>query len=465
MQLTDLESEQRVLSAMLHSDNACAEAISVLEELDFTDEFNKQVFSLSKNLYGRNVMPTLVEVMKQGLETKLIVGMESAGKLKEISAHYIDDSNINYWVNKVKVKSKVREMDAMLTKYKRSLDTSSDSEAENIMLQASNEFANLSLEDAKEDIQNPEEVAKLGYQLVVEKMESYRKHANENPYAAPLLDGCPTGLPSLDAITQGYKPGDLILLTAKTGDGKTSFALNTIDAVAVKEKSPVLYINTEMSQKQIALRWGAILSGVQHDKIRSGGITNDELSLIGDAYAKLQESQFYPVTIPNLTPAKQQALARKAKIRKNVELIILDYVGRLELHDPKRQEWQILKEVVRTQKMLAQNLQVACLVLAQLNPDGTIQGAKQIANECDLVLKLLPLTQEEIDDIQVKQGIVYDNINYKLEIVKNRDGQAGGSVPLFFNKETQQMRQSLVVKRVTPGAKSDFSDIAKEVKE
>jgi replicative DNA helicase len=136
----------------------------------------------------------------------------------------------------------------------------------------------------------------------------------------------------------------------------------------------------------------------------------------------------------------------------------------MELHDPKRQDWQILKEVLKTQKMLAQNLQVACLVLSQLNPDGTLQGAKQMANDCDLILKLIPINQEEIDDIQTSQGVVYDNINYKLEIVKNRDDASGSSIPMFYDKETQRMRQSLVTKRVTPGAKDDWSDIARKEK-
>jgi len=464
VQLTDLESEQRVLSAMMHSDDACAEAITILDELDFTDLFHAQVFSLSRTIYIKNIRPTIAELLKQGLDTGLVVGMESMERLKKISEHYIDDDNINFWVSKVKTKSKVRQMDEMLTKYKQSLETAIDADAENIILQASNEFSTLSLTDANEDIQEPGEVAKLGYNLVVEKMEAYRKHKNENPYGPPLLDGVPTGIPSLDVITMGYKPGDLILLGAKTGHGKTAFALNTVNAVAVNNNSPVLYINTEMSKKQIALRWGSILSGIKHDKIRSGGITNEELIQIGNAYAKLEQSQFYPATIPNLTPAKQQSLARKAKIRKNVELIILDYVGRMETYDPKRQEWQVLKEIVRAQKILAQNLQLACLVLVQLNPDGSIQGAKQIANDCDMILKLIPIDQEEIKDIQARQGVIYDHINYKLEIEKNRDGQAGGSIPIWFDKETQQVSQALVTKKVTPGAQSDFSDIGKEVK-
>lgn len=464
MQLKDLESEQRVLSSMLHSDDACAEAITALSEPDFTDPFHAQVFSLVKTLYTKNIRPTLAEIIKQGMETQLIVGIESVERLKDISAHYIDDGNIGYWVGKVKTKSKVRQMDLMLTKYKKSLEISSDADAENIILQASNDFASISLTDANEDIQNPAEVAKLGYDLVVEKMEAYRKHKSENPYGPPLLDGVPTGLDSLDAVTLGYKPGDLIVLGAKTGDGKTSFALNTVDAVAVRDKKPVLYVNTEMSRKQIALRWGSILSGIPHDKIRSGGITNGELIEIGNAYGKLELSQFYPVSVPNLTPAKMQSLARKAKIRKNIELIILDYVGRMEIRDPRLQEWQVLYDIVKTQKQLAQNLDVACIVLVQLNEqDNSIQGAKRIKNECDLMLKLMPINQEEINDIEERQGVSYENMNYKLVIEKNRDGMAGGSIPIWFDKATQRISQAKVITRGLKPRKDDvWSDMERK---
>ncbi len=445
--LIDTEAEQRVITSMLNSDNACADAITELEEKDFSDPFNLKVFSSITSLYVKNVKPTLSEVLKEGLQSQLIAKKQDIDRLTQATSQYIDDENIGYWIQQVKTKSKIRIMNAMLDKYKETIATAKDSEATEIISNASDDFSSLSILSADEKIQEPGEVAKLGYDLVVQKMEKYREEKSRNPYGALILDGVPTGIDTLDTITLGYKPGELIILAAKTGDGKTSFALNTVDAVSVKAKQPTLYINTEMSKQQIALRWGCILSGVDHDKIRNGAITNEELSLIAEAYRKLTESQFYPVSIPNLTPSKLYSVAKKAKLRKNVQLIITDYVGRIDTFDPRLQEWQVLYNVVKAQKQMAQNLECACMVLIQLNPDETLQGAKRMENESDLMLKLLPVSEDEVKAYEQEKGIMYENWNYKLEIKKNRDGVAGNSIPLFFNKPTQKITQAVRISK------------------
>ena len=440
MNSIDVESEYRVLSGMLHSEQACADAIISLKEDDFTQDFNQKIFGIIYSLYTNSVRPTLVEVIKHGMQSKLLTGARDTQTLSEISSYYIDDSNIGYWTELLKTKTKVRKMESLLRKYNASLQNLKDTEAERLLLDASNDFAALSLETSKEVIQDPDQVAKLGYELVSAKMERYREIRNANPYGADtiVLDGVPTGIYTLDAFTLGYKPGDLIVVAAKTGDGKTSFALNAVEAASVIGDSATLYINTEMSHEQIALRWGSILSGIEHDKIRNGSITNEELSIIANAYARLENSKFYPVTVPNLDAAKLQSLARIAKLKKNAKLIILDYIGRMDTSDPKIPEWKVLYNTVKTMKQMAQNLEVAVLVLCQLTYEGFIQGSKQIKNECDLMLELKPLGPEELEDLKPQ----YDAVNYKLVVVKNRDGRAGDSIPLNFDKATQRIRQS-----------------------
>lgn len=465
VKLTDLEAEQRVISGMMFSDDACAEAITLLAEKDFSDSFHLAVFSTVSSLYVRNVKPTLAEVLKEGLKTGLITGQQSVNRLRDAADHFIDDENIGYWVQQVKVKSKMRYMEQMLKKYHKELEAAKDSEAEELLNKASEEFSSLSIIAVDEDIQEPGEIAKLGYDLVVEKMERYRKAKDANPYGALILDGTPTGIERLDQITLGYKPGDLIILGAQTGHGKTAFALNTAYATSVKDNQPCLYINTEMSRNQIALRWGCTLSGIDHDKIRHGAITNEELTSIGQAYAQLTESGVYTAYIPNLTPAKLTSIARRAKIRKDVQLIIIDYIGRMETADPKLQEWQVLHNIIRAQKQLAQNLECAVMCLVQLNPDGSIQGAKKIMNECDLMLKLIPVPEETVKEVAREKGIAYENWNYDLAIEKNRDGQSGNRIPIWFNMPIQRITQAASIE--PPRKKSymgQWSDIGREVK-
>lgn len=443
VKLTDIEAEQRTISGMLHSETACIVAITDLDERDFSDPFNLKIFSTITSLYKANVKPTLVEVIKEGLQNKIINNVEDSDKLAVMSSQYIDDENISYWVNKVKSKSKIRQFDAMMKKYQASLIASNDAEATELINRASEEFASLSILSAEEIIQEPVEVAKVGLDTVINKMEKYREMKDQNPDGGIILDGVPTGIGTLDHLTLGFKPGDLIIFGAQTGHGKTAFALNVSDAVAVKAREPILYINTEMSKEQISLRWGAMLSGVDGDKIKHGAITNEELSIITNAYAELEQSGFYPISTPNLTPAKLLTISRIAKMRKNVKLIILDYVGRMETTGTELQEWQMLYNIIKAQKQTAQNLGLAIMVLVQLNPDGTIQGAKKMKNECDLMLRFKPVPPEEVEEYQQAKGIVYEHWNYVLEIDKNRDGASGNRIPISYDMQTQRIRQAV----------------------
>jgi len=188
------------------------------------------------------------------------------------------------------------------------------------------------------------------------------------------------------------------------------------------------------------LRWGSILSGIEHERIRSGDINETELSIILEGYSRLRESGFYSYPCPNLTPEKTISIARKFKAQKNIDMMIVDYVGRMDKIDPKMQEWQMLEQIVKTLKMLAQNLNIVVMCLVQLNPDGSLQGAKRMKNESDLMLKLTPIPREELEENEELKK--YSNPNYYIHIDKNRDGRSGVRIPITFDLQKQIMKDA-----------------------
>ena len=169
-----------------------------------------------------------------------------------------------------------------------------------------------------------------------------------------------------------------------------------------------------MSKEQIARRWGSILSSVALYQLQSGSLTNEQQETVVQAYSRLKKSGFYSYSIPNLTPQKLDVLARKHKLQQDIKLVILDYVGRMEKILPDMSEWQVLEQIIKSMKLLAQNLQVACLVLVQLNPDGTLQGAKRMENECDLMLKLIPVPEDGQKKIEERLKKLYEEFNYRI---------------------------------------------------
>ncbi|MDD2586675.1 MAG: DnaB-like helicase C-terminal domain-containing protein [Syntrophomonadaceae bacterium] len=442
--LFDLESERRVLSSMLHSEDACIESYHSLLASDFYAPRHATVFELTCSLFEREIRPTYVELLKEGHTLGVFTNPRDIEELKYIAEQYIDDENIKYWIQKVKDKSKLRKFIDFLKGSFQIIEEEPDADVEQILMAAEEKLTNLTALEIDDHIDTPEELAKTGYDEVERRFRRFMEIKEIHKGVLPL-DGLTTGFDNLNHLTLGYKPGDLIILGAQTGHGKTAFALHTAKAIAVEHRKNILYLNTEMSREQIALRWGAILSGIEHDRIRTGDITNTELSIILNGYSRLSESGFYSYPCPNLTPEKTISIARKFKTQKQIDMMIIDYVGRMEKQDPKLQEWQILEQIVKTQKLLAQNLKIAVMCLVQLNPDGSLQGAKRMKNECDLMLKMSPIPREELEDNEDLKK--YLNPNYYIYVDKNRDGRSGVRIPITFDLQKQSMKDA---ERVAP---------------
>lgn len=449
--LIDTEAERRVISAMLNSETSCVEIMTNIGEDDFYNPLNRNTFLLAKSLYTTGIKPTFIEVIKEGHKLGFIETPQQTAEIKDIAQSYIDDENTPYWINQVRNASKGRKAQRLIRQCAEQIQRS-DVDVNNFVRQTGSDFMALAMDTETERIDTGKDIAELGIKLVSDNVEKWRKIQEEARMFGQLpMEGVPTGFPKLDNLTLGYKPGDLIILGAQTGHGKTAFAINTAMAVCVDAKKPILYVNTEMSNKQIAYRWGTILSQIPLQRLRTGSLTNGELSQVKNTYSMLTESGFYTAYMPNLTPDKLQTLARKAKLQYGIELLILDYVGRMEKSDPRLQEWQVLSQIVKTQKIMAQNLDMACMVLVQLNEDGSLQGAKQMKNESDLMLKLLPMcadlkNTEELEQAQqkyqYKYGKYYEAFNYRLWIDKSRDSESGISIPLVFDMERQCIREA-----------------------
>lgn len=456
MDFIDHEAERRTLSAMMNSEIACIEAIDKLRDNQFSDKLNRQVYMLISDLFIRGSKPSYIEVVREGHTLGLIEDIKDTESIKFIAESYINDGNIGYWISKVINASKAREAQSLLRKYSSQL-SEGRTDIQQFITEASSDFFTLAMDTGTKKVDTPQELADLGIKLVNERVEKYRQLQEEAKSLGQVpLEGVPTGLHTLDRMTLGMKPGDLIILGAQTGHGKTAFAMNVARAACVENRNNLLYINTEMSREQIARRWGAILSGESLYQIQSGSLTDEQRETVIQAYNRLRKSGFYPCSIPNLTPQKLDVLARKEKIQRDIKLVVLDYVGRMEKILPDMAEWQVLEQVIKSMKLLAQNLKIAAMVLVQLNIDGTLQGAKRMENECDLLLKMMPIKDDGQMKIEEKLHKRFERFNYRIFVQKARDAESGVTIPLIFDKTKQQIREAKEMK-------NGWEDIATEV--
>ncbi|HOK53170.1 MAG TPA: DnaB-like helicase C-terminal domain-containing protein [Armatimonadota bacterium] len=432
MSFSDTESERMVIAAIMGSDVACIEAFTQLDMDDFEDPLCREMFGIAHSIYARGISLSYPVFLKEAAMLD-VVDLAKVHRMKEIVTLDPGDERAEYWVERVKKTSKARKAEKSLRLAVARLKSSDVAETDEVINDLVEALARI---ESQNDggIDAPDDIAAA---LEKDIAESIRRFEAAQAGEGPVLEGVSTGLKKLDSITLGYKAGDLIILAAQTGHGKTAFALHTARCVAIQQNVPTLYVNTEMGRKQINQRLCAGLSGVPVFDIRQGNLRGSSAEKVNKAIKAIKNSGFFHAYEPHLTPSRCVMLARKARIQHGIRFLIIDYIGRMEKYDPKQQEWQVLEQIAKSMKLLAQELDMPVLVLAQLNEDGSLQGAKRIKNECDLLLKLLPLSEEE------KKGKFadYPAANYRVYVDKNRDGEGAKNIPIRFELDTQRLQE------------------------
>jgi replicative DNA helicase len=204
-------------------------------------------------------------------------------------------------------------------------------------------------------------------QLVVQLIDRVNE-LHEN--GAEEVTGVRTGFYDLDRMTAGLQPGDLVVLAARPSMGKTAFALNIGEHVAVQEGLPVVVFSMEMGAAQLALRLVGSLGRIDQQHLRTGALKDDEWGRLSEAVERLSKVSLYIDESPALSPSEVRARARRqARQCGKLGLIIVDYMqlmsGSADSSDENRAT--VLGEISRGLKGLAKELQCPVIALSQLN--------------------------------------------------------------------------------------------------
>ena len=202
-------------------------------------------------------------------------------------------------------------------------------------------------------------------QALIDRVQELEANGSED------VTGIRTGFYDLDRMTAGLQKGDLIVLAARPSMGKTAFALNIAEHVAVQEGLPVAVFSMEMGASQLALRVVGSLGRIDQQHLRTGRLRDDEWERLPEAASKLSESPMFIDETPGLNPAELRARARRLarQYGGTLGLIVIDYLqlmsGSSNSSDENRAT--VLGEISRGMKGLAKELQCPVIALSQLN--------------------------------------------------------------------------------------------------
>ena len=202
-------------------------------------------------------------------------------------------------------------------------------------------------------------------EVALETLESIQKAAQNNSD----VTGISTGFIDLDYRTAGLQPSDLILIAARPSMGKTAFALNIAENVAMINHIPTAIFSLEMSKVQLAKRLVAMNSKVDSQRIRIGELEDDEWAKITESSIILGESTLYIDDTGSISINDLRSKCRKLKMEKGLGLIIIDYLQLMSGNSGSKNisRQQEISDISRSLKSLARELDCPVIALSQLS--------------------------------------------------------------------------------------------------
>lgn len=241
------------------------------------------------------------------------------------------------------------------------------------------------------------------------------------------------GWPMFQRITGGFGAEELIIVSARSGDGKSAFSLNVAADVGVFQRIPTLYINSELSDEQMQMRYMSYAAHVDSKKIREGDYYDEKSETKLNAkveqelvkqQARFCEGELRFRRIPDLQISNIERAIYTDHQKRGTRLVIVDYLGRMDITKTagvaELQEWQIMRLAATRLKTLAQKYHLCIIMVCQLTDGGTLQGARAIKNECDMWMSINRLKNS--DDMYMDKRLAdifpYNTI-LKIEKARN----------------------------------------------
>ncbi len=424
-----IEAEQSVLGGLM-LDNEKWENIQ--EIINYNDFFNKShqiIFDEMHKLteiYKPIDLITLSESLKKDKKLELIGGFSY---LAELSQNVPSVSNINYYAEIIKEKSILRNLIKISNEIIiNSLNPKGKNSKEIIDIAESKIFKISEQKINKNN--NPQNI-----KYILEKAKNKLKKLYQNPKKE--ITGINTGYIDLNKKTFGLQKSDLIIIAARPSMGKTTFAMNLCENIAISDNKPVLIFSLEMTTEQILIRIISSLSRVNQNNIKTGKINNEDWIKICNIIKLLKKKKnIFIDDSCNLTPTDVRSRTRKIyKENNGLSLVMIDYLQLMKSSSYLDNRTLEIADISRSLKLLAKELNIPVIALSQLNRSSEQRSDKRPLNsdlresgsiEQDADLIMFIYRDEVYNENTDMKGIA------EIIISKQRNGPTG-TINLVFD--------------------------------
>lgn len=409
-----IEAEQSALGcALLDPQQAMTELMARFGEDDdvFFDGKNATIFHALRYLYNEGIpINTISLVERLKAMGSLEVGAGGIAYVSSLMDASPAASSVDYFAQVIEEKAMLRKMigvcqNALTTLYNESEPVSA------VLSQIEREILSVRRTGGKETPSMKE--------LVVQAVDEFERLF----LTQGKIGGLSTGLPDLDALTDGLHPNEMIVIAGYPGSGKSAIAMNIAECVAMDQRLPVGIFSLEMSAKRLVMRLMSSRARVNARKVKNGEIEEGEFNRLTCASLSLRSAPFQFCDLSDMSISKLRAKARQMIQAADIKLLVIDYLqlmtGATGKDTSREQE---VAAISRGIKQMATEFQIPVIVLSQLNDDGKLRESRAIGQDADAVWVLK--TESQDGDVAA----------VSLDIRKQREGPAPSVVKLTFLK-------------------------------
>ena len=368
-----VEAEQSVLGSIIIDPKCLNLAATMLKAEYFYLPQHKEIYATLTEMYEQSLTIDFVTLLEK-LKTKGVYD-EAGGKayLTQLVQCVPSTANFENYVSIVKDKY-----------FSRSLLTAAQGIIKDINDNIDNSDGLIDKAEQRIfDIRQGKDNSDLVHIKSVIRNETYdRLNKVANPETRGDYIGIPCGIAELDKTLTGLNKSDLIVLGARPGMGKTSFALNIARNVAINGGKTVCFFSLEMTRDQLAQRLLSNEAAIESSHLRDSSLmTDDEWARLAQAAEQLSNSNLYLDETSTITVPQMKA---KLNRMKKVDLVLIDYLGLMKPATPKENRVQEVSDITRNLKIMAKELMVPVIVCAQLSRGTEVKGKSHRPQLSDL---------------------------------------------------------------------------------
>ena len=361
------EAEQSVLGAMLLDSKCIPDATALCKAEDFYIDRNKELFKTVVELHDLG-KPIDIVTIKEQLTVR--GSLESVGGLDYVmeTMNVVPTTrNVKHYAEIVAQKSLLRNV---IDISQRAMDDaySGVEEPDTVIGRTEQAFIDLSQERSSK---GPVHL-KTYLGQSVENLSKLSENEGD-------ITGISTGFIDIDKRTAGLHGSELVLIAARPGMGKTSFALNIALNAALGTGTTVAIFNLEMPGVQIANRMLSSETMISSESLKKGNIKDEEWEKIGEALELFDHSEIYIDDTSSITVSEIVSRCRKLKLEKNLGLVVIDYIQLISGGNSKGQgnRQQEISDISRALKIMANDLKIPVIALSQLNRSVESRDVKE----------------------------------------------------------------------------------------